>query len=156
MFLCCSETLYCLVMVSFMQFFFLSGFLQTFYFCMCRTRGWRGQHRVPLEAHRGRLHPAAPQLCQQRPHRQGDEKQTRVIFNVCEKKCQDDSIWTAQKQLSHIIRFYIWAMAGCWLVKNFVSLPWLPQAAMDFCMNMNTKSNRRKLVRALFTVPRQR
>ena len=27
---------------------------------------------------------------------------------------------------------------------------------MDFCMNMNTKSNRRKLVRALFTVPRQR
>lgn len=30
------------------------------------------------------------------------------------------------------------------------------QAAMDFCMNMNTKSNRRKLVRALFTVPRQR
>lgn len=32
----------------------------------------------------------------------------------------------------------------------------LLQAAMDFCMNMNTKSNRRKLVRALFTVPRQR
>lgn len=30
------------------------------------------------------------------------------------------------------------------------------QAAMDFCMNMNTKANRRKLVRALFTVPRQR
>lgn len=27
---------------------------------------------------------------------------------------------------------------------------------MDFCMNMNTKANRRKLVRALFTVPRQR
>lgn len=30
------------------------------------------------------------------------------------------------------------------------------EAAMDFCMNMNTKANRRKLVRALFTVPRQR
>lgn len=30
------------------------------------------------------------------------------------------------------------------------------KAAMDFCMNMNTKANRRKLVRALFTVPRQR
>ncbi|KAL2308912.1 hypothetical protein Nmel_005084 [Mimus melanotis] len=27
---------------------------------------------------------------------------------------------------------------------------------MDFCMNMNTKANRRKLVRALFIVPRQR
>uniref|UniRef100_A0A8D2AG87 Regulator of nonsense transcripts 2 n=1 Tax=Sus scrofa TaxID=9823 RepID=A0A8D2AG87_PIG len=30
------------------------------------------------------------------------------------------------------------------------------QAAMDFCMNMNTKANRKKLVRALFIVPRQR
>ncbi|XP_017652785.1 regulator of nonsense transcripts 2 isoform X2 [Nannospalax galili] len=27
---------------------------------------------------------------------------------------------------------------------------------MDFCMNMNTKANRKKLVRALFIVPRQR
>ena len=30
------------------------------------------------------------------------------------------------------------------------------QAAIDFCMNMNTKSNRRKLTRALFTVHRTR
>lgn len=40
--------------------------------------------------------------------------------------------------------------------RMFILLFSFNQAAMDFCMNMNTKSNRRKLVRALFTVPRQR
>ena len=30
------------------------------------------------------------------------------------------------------------------------------KAATDFCMNLNTKANRRKLVRALFTVHRTR
>uniref|UniRef100_A0A8C4NKB8 Regulator of nonsense transcripts 2 n=1 Tax=Dicentrarchus labrax TaxID=13489 RepID=A0A8C4NKB8_DICLA len=39
---------------------------------------------------------------------------------------------------------------------NCVNRDLIDKAAMDFCMNMNTKSNRRKLVRALFTVPRQR
>lgn len=39
---------------------------------------------------------------------------------------------------------------------NCVNRDLIDKAATDFCMNMNTKANRRKLVRALFSVPRQR
>lgn len=41
---------------------------------VCRARGRGGQHGVAPEAHRGRLHPAASQLCQQRPDRQGGRR----------------------------------------------------------------------------------
>lgn len=95
---------------------------------LCRTRGRRSEHRVSPEAHRGRLHPAAAQLCQQRPHRQSEECVAPLTNSCCVLA------WVQQTDP--------WSVAL--------------QAAMDFCMNMNTKSNRRKLVRALFTVPRQR
>lgn len=39
---------------------------------------------------------------------------------------------------------------------NCVNREMIDQAAVDFCMNLNTKPNRRKLVRALFLVPRTR
>lgn len=66
-----------------------------------------------------------------------------------------DKVRTARKSLlcessSHKIQRKM-----CVLAKALIVV-FLLKAAMDFCMNMNTKANRRKLVRALFTVPRQR
>ena len=41
-------------------------------------------------------------------------------------------------------------------LSNCVNRELIDKAAMDFCTNLNTKSNRKKLVRALFTVQRTR
>ncbi|KAA8580103.1 hypothetical protein FQN60_005936 [Etheostoma spectabile] len=59
-----------------------------------------------------------------------------------EAKEQEDEEASTGSHLKLIVDAFIQQLPNC--------------AAMDFCMNMNTKSNRRKLVRALFTVPRQR
>ncbi len=42
------------------------------------------------------------------------------------------------------------------LVVNLETTCFSFQAAVDFCMKLNTKANRKKLVRALFTVQRTR
>lgn len=39
---------------------------------------------------------------------------------------------------------------------NCVNRDMIDQAATDFCTNMNTKQNRRKLVKTMFTVHRTR
>ncbi|CAG2107458.1 unnamed protein product, partial [Medioppia subpectinata] len=41
-------------------------------------------------------------------------------------------------------------------IVNCVNRDMMDKAAIDFCTNLNTKNNRKKLVRALFTVPRTR
>lgn len=97
--------------------------LQSLFLCMSRTRGRGGQHRLPPEAHRGRLHPAAPQLRQQRPHRQGDEKQRRTTMNMVsillsnKKSCFvlrwfPDDLFPARFYLLYKIQCYKWVMEG--------------------------------------------
>ncbi|XP_048123551.1 regulator of nonsense transcripts 2 [Alosa alosa] len=63
---------------------------------------------------------------------------------------QEDEEASTGSHLKLIVDAFIQQMPNC------VNRDLIDKAAMDFCMNMNTKSNRRKLVRALFTVPRQR
>uniref|UniRef100_A0AAZ3PSG3 Regulator of nonsense transcripts 2 n=1 Tax=Oncorhynchus tshawytscha TaxID=74940 RepID=A0AAZ3PSG3_ONCTS len=63
---------------------------------------------------------------------------------------QEDEEASTGSHLKLIVDAFIQQLPNC------VNRDLIDKAAMDFCMNMNTKSNRRKLVRALFTVPRQR
>ncbi|XP_036376152.1 regulator of nonsense transcripts 2-like isoform X1 [Megalops cyprinoides] len=63
---------------------------------------------------------------------------------------QDDEEASTGSHLKLIVDAFIQQLPNC------VNRELIDKAAMDFCMNMNTKANRRKLVRALFTVPRQR
>ncbi|TWW64899.1 Regulator of nonsense transcripts 2 [Takifugu flavidus] len=63
---------------------------------------------------------------------------------------QEDEEANTGSHLKLIVDAFIQQLPNC------VNRDLIDKAAMDFCMNMNTKSNRRKLVRALFTVPRQR
>ncbi|XP_072528537.1 regulator of nonsense transcripts 2 isoform X1 [Salminus brasiliensis] len=63
---------------------------------------------------------------------------------------QEDEDASTGSHLKLIVDAFIQQLPNC------VNRDLIDKAAMDFCMNMNTKSNRRKLVRALFTVPRQR
>uniref|UniRef100_A0A7N6BML9 Regulator of nonsense transcripts 2 n=1 Tax=Anabas testudineus TaxID=64144 RepID=A0A7N6BML9_ANATE len=65
-------------------------------------------------------------------------------------KEQEDEEANTGSHLKLIVDAFIQQLPNC------VNRDLIDKAAMDFCMNMNTKSNRRKLVRALFTVPRQR
>ncbi|KAJ3612032.1 hypothetical protein NHX12_020309 [Muraenolepis orangiensis] len=63
---------------------------------------------------------------------------------------QEDEEASTGSHLKLIVDAFIQQLPNC------VNRDVIDKAAMDFCMNMNTKSNRRKLIRALFTVPRQR
>ncbi|XP_039617229.1 regulator of nonsense transcripts 2 isoform X2 [Polypterus senegalus] len=63
---------------------------------------------------------------------------------------QEDEEASTGSHLKLIVDAFLQQLPNC------VNRDLIDKAAMDFCMNMNTKSNRRKLVRALFTVPRQR
>uniref|UniRef100_A0A4W3IHW6 Regulator of nonsense transcripts 2 n=1 Tax=Callorhinchus milii TaxID=7868 RepID=A0A4W3IHW6_CALMI len=63
---------------------------------------------------------------------------------------QEDEETSTGSHLKLIVDAFLQQLPNC------VNRDLIDKAAMDFCMNMNTKANRRKLVRALFTVPRQR
>ncbi|XP_015207794.1 regulator of nonsense transcripts 2 isoform X1 [Lepisosteus oculatus] len=63
---------------------------------------------------------------------------------------QEDEEASTGSHLKLIVDAFLQQLPNC------VNRDLIDKAAMDFCMNMNTKSNRKKLVRALFTVPRQR
>uniref|UniRef100_A0A8C4Z512 MIF4G domain-containing protein n=1 Tax=Gadus morhua TaxID=8049 RepID=A0A8C4Z512_GADMO len=71
-----------------------------------------------------------------------------ACFPLCAE--QEDEEASTGSHLKLIVDAFIQQLPNC------VNRDLIDKAAMDFCMNMNTKSNRRKLVRALFTVPRQR
>uniref|UniRef100_A0AAY4E8K6 Regulator of nonsense transcripts 2 n=1 Tax=Denticeps clupeoides TaxID=299321 RepID=A0AAY4E8K6_9TELE len=73
-----------------------------------------------------------------------------LYLNVCLCSEQEDEEASTGSHLKLIVDAFIQQLPNC------VNRDLIDKAAMDFCMNMNTKSNRRKLVRALFTVPRQR
>ncbi|XP_013930028.1 PREDICTED: regulator of nonsense transcripts 2 [Thamnophis sirtalis] len=63
---------------------------------------------------------------------------------------QEDEETSTGSHLKLIVDAFLQQLPNC------VNRDLIDKAAMDFCMNMNTKANRRKLVRALFIVPRQR
>uniref|UniRef100_A0AAY5L0J1 Regulator of nonsense transcripts 2 n=1 Tax=Esox lucius TaxID=8010 RepID=A0AAY5L0J1_ESOLU len=72
------------------------------------------------------------------------------LCSTCHCEEQEDEEASTGSHLKLIVDAFIQQLPNC------VNRDLIDKAAMDFCMNMNTKSNRRKLVRALFTVPRQR
>ncbi|XP_048886602.1 regulator of nonsense transcripts 2 [Brienomyrus brachyistius] len=76
----------------------------------------------------------------------GDELAKKLL----DEQEQEDEEASTGSHLKLIVDAFIQQLPNC------VNRDLIDKAAMDFCMNMNTKSNRRKLVRALFTVPRQR
>ncbi|XP_028304226.1 regulator of nonsense transcripts 2 isoform X2 [Gouania willdenowi] len=81
----------------------------------------------------------------------GDEAENEELAKkLLDEQEQEDEETSTGSHLKLIVDAFIQQLPNC------VNRDLIDKAAMDFCMNMNTKSNRRKLVRALFTVPRQR
>uniref|UniRef100_A0A8C4VT02 Regulator of nonsense transcripts 2 n=1 Tax=Gopherus evgoodei TaxID=1825980 RepID=A0A8C4VT02_9SAUR len=81
--------------------------------------------------------------CSQNKDSSKDE--SRVTFHK-----QEDEEASTGSHLKLIVDAFLQQLPNC------VNRDLIDKAAMDFCMSMNTKANRRKLVRALFIVPRQR
>ncbi|XP_051911526.1 regulator of nonsense transcripts 2 [Hippocampus zosterae] len=80
-----------------------------------------------------------------------DEAESEELSKkLIDEQEQEDEETNTGSHLKLIVDAFIQQLPNC------VNRDLIDKAAMDFCMNMNTKSNRRKLVRALFTVPRQR
>ncbi|XP_061839569.1 regulator of nonsense transcripts 2 isoform X1 [Nerophis lumbriciformis] len=80
-----------------------------------------------------------------------DEAESEELAKkLMDEQEQEDEEANTGSHLKLIVDAFIQQLPNC------VNRDLIDKAAMDFCMNMNTKSNRRKLVRALFTVPRQR
>ncbi|XP_043944246.1 regulator of nonsense transcripts 2 isoform X2 [Protopterus annectens] len=79
----------------------------------------------------------------------GDEAEDLTKKLLDEQEKEDEEASTGS-HLKLIVDAFLQQLPNC------VNRDLIDKAAMDFCMNMNTKANRRKLVRALFTVPRQR
>ncbi|XP_066561139.1 regulator of nonsense transcripts 2 isoform X1 [Amia ocellicauda] len=80
-----------------------------------------------------------------------DEAETDDLTKkLLDEQEQEDEEASTGSHLKLIVDAFLQQLPNC------VNRDLIDKAAMDFCMNMNTKSNRRKLVRALFTVPRQR
>ncbi|XP_026091747.1 regulator of nonsense transcripts 2-like isoform X2 [Carassius auratus] len=80
-----------------------------------------------------------------------DETESEELAKkILDEQEQEDEEASTGSHLKLIVDAFIQQLPNC------INRDLIDKAAMDFCMNMNTKSNRRKLVRALFTVPRQR
>ncbi|XP_043086697.1 regulator of nonsense transcripts 2 isoform X2 [Puntigrus tetrazona] len=80
-----------------------------------------------------------------------DENESEELAKkILDEQEQEDEEASTGSHLKLIVDAFIQQLPNC------INRDLIDKAAMDFCMNMNTKSNRRKLVRALFTVPRQR
>ncbi|KAJ8384332.1 hypothetical protein AAFF_G00205850 [Aldrovandia affinis] len=81
----------------------------------------------------------------------GDEVEGEELAKkLLDEQEQEDEEASTGSHLKLIVDAFLQQLPNC------VNRDLIDKAAMDFCMNMNTKANRRKLVRALFTVPRQR
>lgn len=79
----------------------------------------------------------------------GDETED-LTKKLLDEQEQEDEEASTGSHLKLIVDAFLQQLPNC------VNRDLIDKAAMDFCMNMNTKANRRKLVRALFIVPRQR
>ncbi|CAH2275596.1 regulator of nonsense transcripts 2 [Pelobates cultripes] len=81
---------------------------------------------------------------------EGVEEAEDLAKKLLDEQEQEDEEASTGSHLKLIVDAFIQQLPNC------VNRDLIDKAAMDFCMNMNTKANRRKLVRALFIVPRQR
>uniref|UniRef100_A0A4W3J7N9 Regulator of nonsense transcripts 2 n=1 Tax=Callorhinchus milii TaxID=7868 RepID=A0A4W3J7N9_CALMI len=81
---------------------------------------------------------------------EGVDEPEDLTQKILEEHEQEDEETSTGSHLKLIVDAFLQQLPNC------VNRDLIDKAAMDFCMNMNTKANRRKLVRALFTVPRQR
>ncbi|KAE8616556.1 hypothetical protein XENTR_v10008834 [Xenopus tropicalis] len=81
---------------------------------------------------------------------EGAEDAEDLTKKLLDEQEQEDEEASTGSHLKLIVDAFIQQLPNC------VNRDLIDKAAMDFCMNMNTKANRRKLVRALFIVPRQR
>ncbi|XP_063782946.1 regulator of nonsense transcripts 2 isoform X2 [Pseudophryne corroboree] len=81
---------------------------------------------------------------------EGVEEAEDLTKKLLDEQEQEDEEASTGSHLKLIVDAFIQQLPNC------VNRDLIDKAAMDFCMNMNTKANRRKLVRALFIVPRQR
>ncbi|XP_075455597.1 regulator of nonsense transcripts 2 isoform X2 [Ascaphus truei] len=81
---------------------------------------------------------------------EGAEEAEDLTKKLLDEQEQEDEEASTGSHLKLIVDAFIQQLPNC------VNRDVIDKAAMDFCMNMNTKANRRKLVRALFIVPRQR
>lgn len=81
---------------------------------------------------------------------EGIEEAEDLTKKLLDEQEQEDEEASTGSHLKLIVDAFIQQLPNC------VNRDLIDKAAMDFCMNMNTKANRRKLVRALFIVPRQR
>ncbi|XP_073657647.1 regulator of nonsense transcripts 2 isoform X4 [Tursiops truncatus] len=79
----------------------------------------------------------------------GDEGED-LTKKLLDEQEQEDEEASTGSHLKLIVDAFLQQLPNC------VNRDLIDKAAMDFCMNMNTKANRKKLVRALFIVPRQR
>ncbi|KAG8142577.1 hypothetical protein E2320_005797, partial [Naja naja] len=78
------------------------------------------------------------------------EEAEDLTKKLLDEQEQEDEETSTGSHLKLIVDAFLQQLPNC------VNRDLIDKAAMDFCMNMNTKANRRKLVRALFIVPRQR
>uniref|UniRef100_A0A8C0JZC2 Regulator of nonsense transcripts 2 n=1 Tax=Canis lupus dingo TaxID=286419 RepID=A0A8C0JZC2_CANLU len=85
--------------------------------------------------------------CQNKDSNKDDSKESEYRQEITE---QEDEEASTGSHLKLIVDAFLQQLPNC------VNRDLIDKAAMDFCMNMNTKANRKKLVRALFIVPRQR
>ncbi|XP_029472669.1 regulator of nonsense transcripts 2 [Rhinatrema bivittatum] len=81
---------------------------------------------------------------------EGTDEAEDLTKKLLDEQEQEDEEASTGSHLKLIVDAFIQQLPNC------VNRDLIDKAAMDFCMNMNTKANRRKLVRALFIVPRQR
>ncbi|XP_030071864.1 regulator of nonsense transcripts 2 isoform X2 [Microcaecilia unicolor] len=81
---------------------------------------------------------------------EGADEAEDLAKKLLDEQEQEDEEASTGSHLKLIVDAFIQQLPNC------VNRDLIDKAAMDFCMNMNTKANRRKLVRALFIVPRQR
>uniref|UniRef100_A0A8C5W7F3 Regulator of nonsense transcripts 2 n=1 Tax=Leptobrachium leishanense TaxID=445787 RepID=A0A8C5W7F3_9ANUR len=90
------------------------------------------------------------EICDETMELEGVEEAEDLAKKLLDEQDQDDEEASTGSHLKLIVDAFIQQLPNC------VNRDLIDKAAMDFCMNMNTKANRRKLVRALFIVPRQR
>ncbi|XP_023617723.1 regulator of nonsense transcripts 2 isoform X6 [Myotis yumanensis] len=81
---------------------------------------------------------------------EGADEAEDLTKKLLDEQEQEDEETSTGSHLKLIVDAFLQQLPNC------VNRELIDKAAMDFCMNMNTKANRKKLVRALFIVPRQR
>ncbi|XP_077976967.1 regulator of nonsense transcripts 2-like isoform X2 [Glandiceps talaboti] len=79
-----------------------------------------------------------------------EEKIMEDLENIAELEDTEDEDPVTNINMKALLEAFLQKLPTC------VNREFIDQAAVDFCMNLNTKANRKKLVKTLFLVPRTR